>query len=78
MAHQTWQGRSRSLPKVLAAVCLLAPFVALLWVPFYAGKSPGLFGAPYFYWYQFGWAFLTPALMAVACLALHRWNRGDE
>lgn len=65
MAHQTWRPG-------LAGVCLLAPFVALLWVPFYAGGTPTLFGAPFFYWYQFLWALLTPALMGVAYTLLRR------
>jgi hypothetical protein len=34
---------------------LLAPFVGLLWVPFYNQVEPELFGFPFFYWYQFLW-----------------------
>lgn len=37
---------------------LVIPFVALLWIPFYAGKSPELGGIPFFYWYQFAWVIL--------------------
>jgi len=36
-------------------VLLLAPFVGLLWVPFYNRATPKLFGFPFFYWYQFLW-----------------------
>jgi len=36
---------------------LLIPFVALLWLPFYARRTPELFGFPFFYWYQFAWVF---------------------
>ena len=41
---------------------LLVPFVALFWVPFFNVLEPRLFGIPFFYWYQFLWVFLTPAL----------------
>ena len=41
---------------------LLVPFIALFWVPFYNSVEPTLFGIPFFYWYQFLWVFLTPAL----------------
>ncbi len=39
-------------------VLLLLPFIALLWLPFYARRGPELFGFPFFYWYQFLWVFL--------------------
>lgn len=41
---------------------LIVPFIALGWVPFYNSVEPALFGVPFFYWYQFLWVFLTPAL----------------
>ena len=41
---------------------LLAPFVGLLWVPFYADSHPRLFGFPFFYWYQFAWVPATALL----------------
>ncbi len=41
---------------------LLIPFVALLWLPFYARRTPALFGFPFFYWYQFAWVFLGAAI----------------
>jgi Protein of unknown function (DUF3311) len=34
---------------------LVAPFVGMLWVPFYNADEPRLWGFPYFYWYQFVW-----------------------
>ena len=34
---------------------LLAPFVAVLWVPFYNAIEPAWAGIPFFYWYQFLW-----------------------
>ena len=37
---------------------LLIPFVGFLWLPFYARRTPELFGFPFFYWYQFLWVFI--------------------
>ena len=56
---RTNASRGSSLWKLL----LLAPFVALLWVPFYNSIEPVLWGIPFFYWYQFLWVFLTSALI---------------
>ncbi|BCB86349.1 hypothetical protein Psuf_036620 [Phytohabitans suffuscus] len=57
--------------RVIAGACLAAPFVALLWVPFYAG-GPALVGVPFFYWYQMVWVPLSVLLMFVAYLLLRR------
>jgi hypothetical protein len=46
----------------LAAVLLVIPIVALLWVPSYAKADPELFGFPFFFWYQFLWVFICSAL----------------
>jgi membrane protein implicated in regulation of membrane protease activity len=43
-------------------VLLLVPFVALLWLPFYAKQTPELWGIPFFYWYQFLWVPVTALL----------------
>ena len=37
---------------------LLAPFVALLWVPSYDRAEPSLAGIPFFFWYQMAWTLL--------------------
>lgn len=66
--------RQRGAANVLAAVLLLAPFVALLWVSSYARVSPRLAGFPFFYWYQFLWVFLASAFTYVA----YRLVRGTE
>jgi len=44
---------------------LLAPYIALLWLPFYNGAQPTLFGFPFFYWYQFLWVPLTSVLLYI-------------
>jgi hypothetical protein len=57
----------RSLPaRVAAGLCLVAPFVALLWVPSYAREGPVLAGMPFFYWYQLAWVPVSITLMIVA------------
>ena len=48
---------------------LLVPFVAILWVPFYASGEPALFGFPFFYWYQFLWILISAVLTAVVYFA---------
>jgi Protein of unknown function (DUF3311) len=44
---------------------LVIPFIAVLWVPFYASTAPELWGFPFFYWYQILWILITGALTAV-------------
>jgi hypothetical protein len=41
--------------RVVIAVCLVAPFVAMLWVSSYAKVDPTFIGIPFFYWYQMLW-----------------------
>lgn len=58
--------------RVIAAVCLIAPFVAMLWIPSYNKTSPKLLGFPFFYWYQLLWVIITAVLMIVAFTAVSR------
>lgn len=58
--------RQRGPAYAVAAVLLLAPFVALLWVSSYARISPRLLGFPFFYWYQLMWVFLASAFTYLA------------
>jgi hypothetical protein len=44
---------------------LLVPYVALLWVPWYARATPAWWGFPFFYWYMFLWVVLTALLTGV-------------
>ncbi|MEU3608850.1 DUF3311 domain-containing protein [Streptomyces sp. NPDC035033] len=52
--------------RVVIALCLIAPFVAMLWVSSYAKAEPLLAGIPFFYWYQMLWVLIATALTAVA------------
>jgi hypothetical protein len=66
--------------RVVAAVCIVAPFVAMLWIPSYNKTNPTLLGFPFFYWYQLLWVVITALLMAVAFQVVKRDNaarRGD-
>lgn len=51
------EGRSNA--RYLWYLLLIIPFIATLWVPFYAGRDPELGSIPFFYWYQFLWIILT-------------------
>ncbi|MBS2963889.1 DUF3311 domain-containing protein [Actinocrinis puniceicyclus] len=66
-------GRSILSPlRALAAVCLIAPFVAMLWIPSFNKTNPKLLGFPFFYWYQLLWVIITAVLMIVAFVAMNR------
>jgi membrane protein implicated in regulation of membrane protease activity len=52
--------------RVIIAVCLVAPFVALLWVGSYAKTDPAFIGIPFFYWYQMLWVLISTALTMTA------------
>ncbi|MDP9034793.1 MAG: DUF3311 domain-containing protein [Myxococcota bacterium] len=51
---------------------LAAPFVGMLWVPFYNSLGPELGGIPFFYWYQFLWIGISSLLTAIVYLVTRR------
>lgn len=61
--------------KVVIAVCLAAPFVALCWVGSYAKVDPTFAGLPFFFWYQLLWVFIAAALTYVAYRILESGRR---
>jgi membrane protein implicated in regulation of membrane protease activity len=61
--------------RVVIAFCLVAPFVAMLWVGSYARTEPVLIGIPFFYWYQMLWVVLSTALTMIAYRLWHRDQR---
>lgn len=69
------QTRRPAAKHALAAACLIAPFVALLWMPWYARGQPSLAEVPFFYWYQFLWVPVSVLLMTAAYLLLYRAKR---
>ncbi|WP_432134013.1 MULTISPECIES: DUF3311 domain-containing protein [unclassified Streptomyces] len=61
--------------RVVIALCLLAPFVAMLWVGSYAKADPEFAGIPFFYWYQMLWVLISTALTLVA---YRLWQRDQR
>ncbi|MFJ3901027.1 DUF3311 domain-containing protein [Streptomyces sp. NPDC090025] len=61
--------------RVVIAVCLAAPFVAMLWVGSYAKVEPTFIGVPFFYWYQMLWVVISTAL---TMLAYTLWKRDQR
>ncbi|AXK31508.1 DUF3311 domain-containing protein [Streptomyces armeniacus] len=58
--------------RVVIGLCLLAPFVAMLWVGSYDSVDPKFIGIPFFYWYQMLWVPLSTALTCVAYVLVRR------
>ncbi len=52
--------------RVVIGLCLLAPFVAMIWVGSYAKADPAFIGIPFFYWYQMAWVIISTALTMIA------------
>ncbi|MBW8092352.1 MULTISPECIES: DUF3311 domain-containing protein [Streptomyces] len=65
-------------PRVLAALCLIAPFVGMLWVGSYAKVEPTFIGIPFFYWYQMLWVPVSAALTSVAYVLVRREQRARK
>lgn len=64
--------------RVLAGLCLLAPFVALLWVDSYSRMTPAFIGIPFFYWYQMAWVPVAAALTYTAYALVRREERARK
>ncbi|WP_217141941.1 DUF3311 domain-containing protein [Streptomyces sp. AC627_RSS907] len=52
--------------RVVIGLCLVAPFVAMLWVGSYAETDPVFIGIPFFYWYQMAWVLISTLLTMIA------------
>ncbi|MFE4539593.1 DUF3311 domain-containing protein [Streptomyces scopuliridis] len=61
--------------RVIITLCLLAPFVTLLWVGSYAKIEPTFIGIPFFYWYQMLW---VPVSAALTMIAYQLWKRDQR
>ncbi|WP_405660948.1 DUF3311 domain-containing protein [Streptomyces sp. RK9] len=61
--------------RVVIALCLVAPFVAMLWVSSYAKADPTFIGIPFFYWYQMLWVLISTALTMIA---YQLWQRDQR
>lgn len=63
--HPSVRSSNKALLSV-AAVLLVIPVVALMWVGSYAKEEPKLGAFPFFFWYQFVWVFVTSLLTYTA------------
>jgi Protein of unknown function (DUF3311) len=61
--------------RIAAGICLIIPFVALLWVNSYSRLTPTFIGIPFFYWYQLAWVPVAAALTFTAYLLVRREER---
>ncbi|MDI3385916.1 DUF3311 domain-containing protein [Streptomyces sp. B-S-A8] len=61
--------------RVVIGLCLVAPFIAMLWVGSYAKTDPAFIGLPFFYWYQMAWVLISTALTV---LAYRLWQRDQR
>jgi uncharacterized protein DUF3311 len=61
--------------RVVIALCLVVPFVAMLWVGSYAKSDPAFIGIPFFYWYQMLWVLISTALTMTA---YQLWQRDQR
>ncbi|EPH40999.1 putative membrane protein YoyD [Streptomyces aurantiacus JA 4570] len=64
--------------RVVIALCLVAPFVAMLWVSSYAKADPAFIGIPFFYWYQMLWVLISTVLTMIAYQLWQRDQRGRK
>ncbi|MEU0129454.1 MULTISPECIES: DUF3311 domain-containing protein [unclassified Streptomyces] len=64
--------------RVVIALCLAAPFVAMLWVGSYAKVDPTFIGIPFFYWYQMLWVLISTALTMIAYKLWQRDQRSRK
>jgi hypothetical protein len=64
--------------RVIIALCLFAPFVAMLWVSSYAKVEPRFIGIPFFYWYQMLWVLISTLLTMTAYKLWQRDQRARK
>lgn len=64
--------------RVIAGVCLILPFVAMLWVGSYSRMEPTLLGMPFFYWYQMIWVLVSTVLTMIAYALVRRDQRARQ
>ncbi|MEU8731665.1 MULTISPECIES: DUF3311 domain-containing protein [Streptomyces] len=62
--------------RVVIGICLVAPFVAMLWVGSYTKTDPAFIGIPFFYWYQMAWVLISTLLTMTAYKLWQRDQRG--
>jgi len=71
-SEQSARGPVVTPARLIAAVCVIVPFVAVLWVPIYDKDKPEVAGFPFFFWWQLLWVGVTAALMGLAYFVVRR------
>ncbi|MFI9390659.1 DUF3311 domain-containing protein [Streptomyces bauhiniae] len=61
--------------RVVIGLCLVAPFVAMLWVGSFSKVDPTFIGIPFFYWYQMLWVLVSTSLTMTA---YQLWQRDQR
>ncbi|WP_086848588.1 DUF3311 domain-containing protein [Streptomyces coeruleofuscus] len=74
-APEAGRGATVTPMRVVIALCLIAPFVAMLWVGSYAKTDPAFIGIPFFYWYQMAWVLISTVLTMIAYTLWQRDQR---
>ncbi|WP_225846291.1 DUF3311 domain-containing protein [Streptomyces sp. HPF1205] len=64
--------------RVVAGICIVIPFVAMLWVNSYSRTTPQFIGIPFFYWYQIAWVPVTAALTYAAYALVRAEERAQR
>ncbi|MET7796375.1 DUF3311 domain-containing protein [Streptomyces decoyicus] len=64
--------------RVVTGICLIVPFVAMLWVSSYARVEPKFIGIPFFYWYQMAWVPISTVLTMIAYKLVQRELRARK
>ena len=70
--EQSTRGPVVTPARVIAAVCVILPFLAVLWVPIYDKDKPEVAGFPFFFWWQLLWVAITAGLMGLAYFLVRR------
>ena len=76
--HPDVRGPVVTPARVLAGICLIIPFITLLWVNSYTRLTPTFIGIPFFYWYQIAWVPVTAALTSAAYVLVRREERARK
>lgn len=64
--------------RVIAAICVVVPFIAVLYVTIYDRQKPEVAGFPFFFWWQLLWVAITAGLMGLAYFVVRREELGRK
>ena len=71
-SEQSTRGPVVTPARLIAAVCVIVPFIAVLGVPIFDKDKPEVAGFPFFFWWQLLWVAVTAALMGLAYYVVRR------